>query len=127
MQQITRNNYFEVDDAHLFRQTNRLAMGSSCSGTVANLALAHKEKTVIKSDKVLAYTWYIDDVYLEFQGSIEELNTFLGHIDRVIHPLKINWKSLKTHAIYLDIEIWIHPARVVRPYRKPMNQHALLP
>ena len=102
-------------------------MGSPYLGMVANLALARKEKTVIKSDKILAYIRYIANVYLEFQGSSEDLDAFLRDLDRVIHSLKINWKRSKTHAIYLDAEVWIHPARVVRPYHKPMNQHALLP
>ena len=40
---VTHKNFFAVD-GKLYRQTQGLAMGSPCSGTVANLALARREK-----------------------------------------------------------------------------------
>ena len=131
---VTHQNYFEIDK-ELFRQTNGLAMGSPCSGTVANLALARKEKKFLGREGILTYPRYIDDIFALIEGSAVEVRKILQEISQAVAPLVINWKISERHAIYLDVEISASPAigRTIvpgfsfKPYRKPGSQRAYLP
>ena len=76
----THNNYFGVNKQDLFRQTNGLAMGSPCSGTVANLSLARREKRVIHRSGILTYVRYIDDLFLLLEGTEIEVRHSTGGV-----------------------------------------------
>ena len=76
----THNHLFEVNDKDLFRQTNGLAMGTLCSGTVANLSLARREKRVIGRQGILAYVRFIDDLFLLLEGTKVEVRHILREV-----------------------------------------------
>ena len=131
---VTHQNFFQVDE-YIFRQTQGLAMGSPCSGTIANLAMARKEKTLIKREGLLAYVRYIDDIFALVEARSEtEVRHILREIDNAVKPLEIKWNVSKKHAIYLDVDIRLRtgisltaPDFQYSAYRKPGSQRAYLP
>ena len=130
----THNNFFEVNKTDLFRQTNGLAMGSPCSGTVANLSLARLEKRVIHRQGILAYVRYIDDLFLLLEGTEVEVRHILREVSEACAPLTVKWDISDTHAVYLDVSVtlrvpygFLTPGFSYRPFRKPGNQQAYLP
>lgn len=125
VQVVTHQNFYMVD-GELFHQTNGLAMGSSLSGTIANLAMARKEKRFVGREGILTYTRYVDDIFAMIEAkNVHEVRHILREISEGFAPLQINWKVSKTHAIYLDAECKadIRKGFTHRPYRKPMSQH----
>ena len=128
---VTSQNYFQIEDK-FFRQTNGLAMGSPCSGTVANLSLARREKRVIHRDGILVYTRYIDDVFMLVEARNDaEVRLIVQEVSDAAKPLRINWAISRTHAVYLDVQVELDgrgPGTMsYRPFRKPGNQLAYLP
>ena len=106
-------------------------MGSPCSGTVANLSLARREKKVIHRAGILAYTRYIDDVFALLEtDSLSEVRRILQEVTEAVAPLEIKWNVSERHAIYLDVQVDCDRFGnnfSYRPFRKPGNQHAYLP
>lgn len=106
-------------------------MGSPCSGTVANLSMVRREKKFLNRQGILAYTRYIDDVFMLIEArNIREVRHILNEVTESIAPLRIQWKVSERYAVYLDVQIqvdWYTGASSYRPYRKPGNQQAYLP
>ena len=105
---VTHNNYFQIDkNGNLYRQTNGLAMGSPCSGTVANLALARRERRIIARPGILAYTRYIDDIFCLIEANnVLEVRLILQDVSEMAKPLSIKWNVSNRHAaIYLDGQV----------------------
>lgn len=62
--QIVTHKTLVAVDGTLDRQTYRLAMSSMCTGTVANLSLARREKKFnVSRERILTYTQYIHDIF----------------------------------------------------------------
>lgn len=132
---VTKESYFE-NDGYLYRQTQGLAMGSPSSGTIANLALARREKNFVRREGILTYTRYIDDVFCLMEAKdLTEVQRILQEASGCFALLEVKWNISERRAVYLDVEIdcaaaigyTIGPYYSYRPYRKPGNQHALLP
>ena len=126
---ITHKNFFAIEDI-VFRQTSSLAMGSPCSGTVANLTMARRERRFVNREGVLAYTRYIDDIFCLIEARNEiEVRRILQEISEAVHPLQIKWNVSRRRAVYLDAEVAFSPfiGLTYKPYRKPGSQHAYLP
>ena len=124
-------NIFAVND-NLFRQTNGLAMGSPCSGTVANLAMARRERSVIRRAGILTYTRYIDDIFMLIEArKVSEVRHILREVSEAVAPLQIQWKVSKKHAVYLDAQVtansFAYRGFTHSLYKKPDLQHAYLP
>ena len=103
------NNFFAVNDG-LYRQTNGLAMGSPCSGTIANLVIACRERACIKCTGILSYVRYINDIFALLEArSITEVRHILQELSDSVAPLQIKWNMSKRHAIYLDVEVEMTP------------------
>ena len=123
---VTHNNYFQIDkNGNLYRQTNGLAMGSPCSGTVANLELARREPRIIARPGILAYTRYIDDIFCLIEANnVSEVRLVLQEVSETAKPLSIEWNVSNRHAVYLDGQVSCSRFELdmaYRPYRKPGN------
>ena len=127
---VTHLNYFEVNDKR-YRQTSGLAMGSPCSGTVANPSMARREKAFVHRESILCYTRYIDEIFVLLEpSSVIEVRKLLGESSTAVAPLRIQWNVSDKHAVYLDIEIAaprLFGNPTFKPYRKLNTQHAYLP
>lgn len=110
-------------------------MHSLCSGTVANLAMARRERACIKRAGILPYIRYIDDISALIEGrSITEVHHILQELNDAVAPVQIKWNVWKRHAIYLDAEVEITPLLSQKPfsvsyrtYGKPRSHFAYLP
>jgi len=128
---VMENNYFSFQDS-IWKQTEGLAMGTSCAPVLANIYAGFFErKDRIPMQKgVLLYNRYIDDILCIFQGTKKELMDYLSNIE--LGPLTINWSYSSVKKEFLDIEVmrirdatgWkLH----TRLFQKQMNRHLYIP
>lgn len=125
---VTHKNLFIVNGYH-DRQTSGLAIGSPCFSTVANLSLARKEKKFnVNREGILAYTRYIDDIFMLIEASnVVNVRRLLQEVSEEVALLKIKL-NIGRHAVYLDVEIEKHGFGYrYKPYSKPGSQRAFLP
>lgn len=127
---VMDNNYFSYR-GQCFHQIKGLAMGTACAPTVANIYAAfyeHKAK-VVHQDGVLLYKRYIDDILCLFQGTKEEVATFVQGFS--LGTLEVTWSISSLRNEFLDIELLrrTSSSRVVdtRLFRKQMNRHLYIP
>ena len=125
-----------------FRQTNGIAMGTSCAPSFANVNLGFKEQFVDSIarlstnpvDGLIFYVRYIDDIFLVFKGSKTACQSCLDDLSTKLQPFKIDWKinSSFSPTPFLDAEFFFEqgfgPVGVQsRVFRKKMNQHQYIP
>ena len=84
-------------------------MGTKCAPIYANLYMNHFEKTFLYnliSDKCNFYKRFIDDIFMLWQGTIQELQSFLQEIN-LLHPtIKFESKLSFNEIDFLDCHIY---------------------
>ena len=85
---LTLNN-FTFNDKH-FLQTSGVSMGTKCAPSYANLFMGNLEKTHILpllQEKSSLYLRFIDDIFFLWNGTEEELKSFINRVNMVHHGL----------------------------------------
>lgn len=87
---LTRNYFRFENDFYLQRRGT--AMGANVALTFANIFMAALEEETIYTShyfrKVLRWWRYIDDIFLLWAGTTEELEDFHGYLNTVNHTVK---------------------------------------
>jgi len=128
---VMDNNFFAYR-GQTFRQMKGLAMGTSCAPVLANIYAAYFERKakVVHREGVLLYVRYIDDILCLFQGSKEEVGSFVSEFR--LGTLEVRWSISSKRNEFLDIELMRgmqlggHLCQT-RLYRKEMNRHLYIP
>ena len=84
---LTLNN-FQFNDKN-FIQTSGSSMGTKCAPTYANIFMGWFEETFIYpllTNKSLMYYRFIDDIFLLWKGTENELKDFITTINEFIQP-----------------------------------------
>lgn len=83
-----------------FNKTHGTAMGTSCAPSFANVAFGFKEEGLLdiieslgKSDGLILYRRYIDDILLVYKGTHAALLSLLDKMSRKFEPFKIGWEG----------------------------------
>jgi len=125
---VLDTNYF-LYQGMIYKQKNGIAMGTACAPAIANLYAAHYEKSELpswKSKGVLFYGRYIDDIFMIFQGSTQDLQLLLPTI--TIPGLEINWDYSANSMPFLDTEISIRDGQLHSTlFRKRLNRYMYIP
>ena len=121
------NSYFCFDDS-FFIMSDGVAMGSSLSGTVANIFMFRFERLALENapaNLLLPDIWlrYIDDVLARFKGSIDDATRFMEYLNSLRASI---WFSLEVedqgHIPFLDVGISKATEGVIfKVYRKPTH------
>ena len=65
------------------------------------------ERRLILDARVKLYLWlrYIDDIFMVWTGSEEELNEFLNYMNEAHGTIKFTWTWSKESVNYLDVQV----------------------
>ena len=100
-------NYFEF--AHLiFQQIKGTAMGAAFSPSIANIYMSTVVSKFLYTQKCkpLLFKRYIDDIFMIWSDTPEELATFMGSLNAVHQDLRFTHEH-STHTInFMDITIY---------------------
>ena len=121
-------NYFEFGTL-TFQQINGTAMGASFSPTIANIFLSITLNKFLATQplKPLLLKRYIDDIFVIWPHSSEELNTFLTALNTFHSSLHFTSSYSQTETNFLDITIFKHDTFPytntldTKTYQKPKN------
>ena len=123
---LTLNNF--VFNGINYLQTNGASMGTKCSPNYANLFMAHFEEMYIYpriKGKSLLYLRYIDDIFLIWKGSKQDLEKFILEINSVHNTIKFDVKFSTSCVNFLDTTVTINHDHSIKTslYQKPTDRH----
>lgn len=126
---LTLNNFI-FNGIH-YLQTNGASMGTKCAPNYANLFMAHFEEIFIYpriNGKSLLYLRYIDDIFMIWKGSRQELEAFITEINSVHNSIKFEVNFSKRSVNFLDTTVTFTPDHSIKSslYQKPTDRHNFL-
>jgi hypothetical protein len=125
---LTKNN-FDFDSKH-YLQIGGTAMGTKVAPSFANIFMADFEDKYVYNYPTKPSLWlrYIDDIFLIWEHSNEELEAFLGHLNSCHHSIKFTSESSPSHVNFLDTTIHTSPDGTLFTdlYCKPTDSHNYL-
>ena len=121
-------NYFSFAH-HIFQQIKGTAMGAAFSPTIANIFMSTTIKTFLHTQhiKPLTRTRYIDDIFLIWTGTMQELTTFLNDLNSFHPNLHFTHEHSPSTINFLDLTIYKGPhfpftnILDTKTYQKPLN------
>ena len=127
---ILHNSIFRFEKSILC-QVFGVAMGNPLSVSVSDLYLGALEESFMSlcpaSCKPVFYRWYIDDIILIFDGSVEKLHEFLEFVHSQLSNTKIRFTyELEVEGVipFLDISITRKPDSLCfTVFRKPTHSN----
>ena len=126
---LTLNNF--VFNGFNYLQTNGVSMGTKCATGYANIFMSRFEERFIYpriNDKCPLYLRYIDDIFIIWQGTIDELQKFIKEINSIHKTIKFDVTFSKKQVNFLDTTVTITPNGTIKTslYQKPTDRHAFL-
>ena len=126
---LTLNNFI-FNDIN-FLQTNGASMGTKCAPTYANLFMGKFEEMYILPKligKSILYLRYIDDIFLIWKGSEEELKHFINYINQVHPKIKFDIQYSYKEINFLDTKVQITNNGQLQTtlYKKPTDRQSFL-
>ena len=125
---VLRNNNFEFDGKH-FLQILGTAIGTKMAPAYANLFMDELERRLISQARVKPYVWlrYIDDVFMIWTGTEEELREFLSFINEAHDTIKFTWNWSRESINYLDVQVINNSGKIETDlYAKKTDKHQYL-
>jgi len=103
---VLKNNNFQFNGNH-YLQTLGTAIGTKMAPAYANHFMDRLERRLISDARVKPYLWrrYIDDIFMVWTGSEEELTEFLNYINEAHATIKFTWSWSKESVNYLDVQV----------------------
>ena len=126
---LTLNNF--VFNGINYLQTNGASMGTKCAPNYANLFMAYFEETFIYPRIIgnsTLYLRYIDDIFLIWKGTRQDLEAFIEEINSVHNTIKFDVNFSKTCVNFLDTTVAITTNHTIKTtlYQKPTDRHNFL-
>ncbi|KAM4050512.1 uncharacterized protein ACNLHF_016540 isoform 1-T1 [Anomaloglossus baeobatrachus] len=130
---VLTHNFFIFKD-QFYLQQRGTAMGADCAPSYANLFLGMWERLVFGegggrlSSHVQCWLRYIDDVLFFWQGTVEQLDEFMGHLNSNNLNIKLTYKHSSRCIDFLDINIEVDQSSTIQTsvHRKSTSVNALL-
>ena len=126
---LTLNNF--TFNAENFLQLSGVAMGTKCAVIYANLFMNNFEENHIYdllTDKCPFYKRFIDDIFLLWNGTLEELEIFLEQLNQLHPSIKFDAKISKSSIEFLDTKVYKGPDGKLHTtlYTKPTDRQSYL-
>ena len=126
---LTLNN-FEFNDNH-YLQVSGVSMGTKCAPSYANLFMGYFEERYIypKIDgKTLMYLRFIDDIFMIWTSSEEELKEFIKNINEEHPTIKFDIEYSYHEIHFLDTKIKITSDNKIRTslYKKTTDRNTMI-
>ncbi|CAF1996607.1 unnamed protein product, partial [Rotaria magnacalcarata] len=102
---ILKDNVFAYGK-NIYKQTTGGAMGSSLTLTLANIFMAKWQKNIVEEQTKTGefYGQYIDDIFMTWNRSEEELRKFLDDVNTWHPNIKLDYKSGNSLP-FLDVQL----------------------
>ena len=105
-------------------------MGTKCAPSYANLFMGHFEFSNIYpliQDKSIKYLRYIDDIFLLWTGTEQQLKQFIEQINNLHHSIKFTVQYSFKEITFLDTTVYIKNSRLhTKTYKKPTDRSSYL-
>lgn len=126
---ILKNSIFQFLDS-FFIQKEGTSMGTRMAPPYANLFMARLEETILKSHchHLLFWKRFIDDIFFIFQGTREELSSFMNFMNTIHKSIKFTFDISRNNISFLDLLIYRTTNNHLHTtiYRKPTDSSCLL-
>ena len=127
---VLTNNVFTFEGKH-YRQTQGTAMGTPMAPAAANLFMGKLESALFESSPtpLTEEFWrrFIDDIFMLWTGTLEDLDTFLDYINTFHYSIKFTHTISSESIPFLDINISLKDGFLHTDlYSKPTDAHAYL-
>lgn len=105
---VLNYNCFNFGDL-FFLQVHGIAMGTRLAPNYANLFMSDFESKHVftQSPQPVYYRRYIDDIFMVWHDSPEELNHFVDHMNSVHPTIKFTKTVSNDEITYLDLDIYL--------------------
>ena len=117
---LTLNNF--ILNSENFLQTKGCALVTVCALSYANIFIDHFERKYIyplTEGKSLTNFRYIDDIFLIWTRTKNELDKFFKDLNKNHLSIKFDYKASKDRIVFLDTEIYLHKDKLhTEIYRK---------
>ena len=121
---LTLNNFVFNDQNYI--QVNGASMGTKCAPTYASLFMGKFEEVNILPkirNSIMLYVRYIDDIFLIWKGTEDDLKKFLSEINEVHHSIKFDYELSKESVNFLDCKVSVSGNRLSSSvYTKPTDR-----
>ena len=106
-------------------------MGTKCAPNYANIFMGDFESKHIylriKDKSLLSYR-FIDDIFLIWTSSTNQLDIFLQEINQIHNSIKFTTEISKTEINFLDTTVYMKNNRLyTKTYKKPSDRASYLP
>ena len=126
---VLKNNVIEFND-EFFLQKQGTAMGTKMAPAYANLFMGSLEPTLLRmgGDKIYLWRRFIDDIFLIWLGTAEQLKGYLVNINHVHPTIKFTHEQSVQELPFLDVTIYKGPqfkatnTLDVKTHIKPTNK-----
>jgi hypothetical protein len=130
---LLKNNDFQFE-GKLYKQILGAAMGFPFSPSAANIYLLDFDEYITSGFRILPtlYHRFLDDQFILWSGSSEDLNEFHHNINLLIPDIKVTFSIQRYSIPFLDTIIYKHPnndhtmSLKSKIYFKPTDTHQLL-
>ena len=120
------DNAYTKYNGKIFLQKNGIPMGTNAAVSLANIYMGDIDKYISERPRCLYYRRFIDDLFLIWDGTLDEWYRIANFSNRIIPNIKIDWQTPSDQQIFLDINIRIDPFTeklITSPYQKPLNKY----
>jgi hypothetical protein len=129
---ILKNSFVSYKN-NVYLQSKGTAMGTNSAPPLANIYVTYlierNRKLIRYQNKLGLWRRFLDDIFLIWLGTQEELNSFMSELDNFTNTLKFTHHSDTQRVPYLDL--WISLTREgylqFSTYQKPLNLFHYLP
>ena len=126
---LTLNNF--IFNCCHYVQVMGCAMGTICAPAYANIFMAKFETKHIYpyiKDKALLFLRYIDDIFMIWNGTKEELISFIEELNKKHKTIKFDYKISANKIEFLDTMVYKDKQNRIQTtiFRKPTDQQAYL-
>ena len=125
---VLENNYFEFDEK-IFRQKLGTAIGTKFAPGFANIFMGYLEEKFLSTCKLKPWVWwrFLDDVFIIWLHSEEELNLFLVRLNSFHETIKFTWEVGYRQISFLDVRVSLEDGLLhTDVYSKPTDAHQYL-
>ena len=129
---VLENNYFLLNE-DLYKQTQGCAMGTKMAPPYSDLFLGKLESEKITksifSGFINLYKRFLDDIFLLWNGTLSDLNNFIGYINEIHPTIKFTHECSNTEIDFLDTTIYIDQNSQTfksKLFQKPTNTNSIL-
>ena len=107
---VLKNNIFEFNGDH-YLQLQGTAMGTKMAPSYANIFMGNLEPKLIAQDPTHIQLWkrYIDDNFIIWTGTNEDLETFLTKINDIHPTIKFTHECSEQELTFIDMTVYKGP------------------